>query len=273
MPSGRSGVCFLFVAESDLVLPEPAAFLRRLFLALACPCGPDPVNSWRMDTLGDDLVMLAIDTDGGRVRQADMLKYGVAGSELVRLVAKGLVTIKGGRLIAAGPGSGLRSRSGSGASSAGSATGDLELDMALASIAGRRRPPTPRSWVARPRRGLVNSYLTKLATAGKILRTPGRRARWQIADQNALASARARLDAIATSTGPVDLMAAAFGGLAHAANVDRVIYRGWDNRGLRKRMQQVAKGKWTAPPSDSGADADAHMAISAATQEAIAAAV
>ncbi|HET7014653.1 MAG TPA: GPP34 family phosphoprotein [Streptosporangiaceae bacterium] len=213
-----------------------------------------------MDTLGDDLVMLAIGTDGGRVRQADMLKYGVAGSELVRLIANGLVTIEGGRLIAAEP------------APAGSSTGDLELDTALASIAGRRRPPTPKSWVARPRRGLVNSYLTKLATAGKIQRSPAGRARWQITDQDALASARARLDAIATSTGPVDLMAAAYGGLAHAANVDRLTYRGWGNRGLRKRMQQVAKGKWTAPATRD-ADQESHQAISAATQAAVAAAV
>jgi hypothetical protein len=50
-----------------------------------------------MDTLGDDLVLLAIGPDGGRVRQANMVRYGVAGSELVRLVAKGLVKIDGGR--------------------------------------------------------------------------------------------------------------------------------------------------------------------------------
>jgi len=227
-----------------------------------------------MDTLGDDLVMLAIGTDGGRVRQADMLKYGVAGSELVRLVAKGLVTIEGGRLIVAEPASGSGSvpgpGPGPGRGPAGSATGDLELDAALATIAGRRRPPTPKSWVARPRRGLINGYLTKLATAGKIQRSPGARTRWWIADQDALATARGRLDAIATGTGPVDLIAAAYGGLAHAAHVDRLLYRGWGNRGLRKRMQQIANGKWTAP-ADS--DADAHTAISAATQAAVEAAV
>ena len=100
----------------------------------------------------------------------------------------------------------------------------------------------------------------------------GVRAKWWIADQDALATARARLDAIATGTGPVDLTAAAYGGLAHAASLDRLLYRGWDNRGLRKRMQQVAKGKWTAP-ADNDVDQDAHAVISAATQAAVAAAV
>src|SRR5215472_7565296 len=104
-----------------------------------------------MDTLGDDLVLLAIGPGGGRVRQADMLKYGVAGSELVRLAAKGLVTITGGRLAVAGE----------------AATGNFELDMALNSIAHAKRPPTPKSWVAKPRRGILDEYLTKLEDAGR----------------------------------------------------------------------------------------------------------
>jgi hypothetical protein len=181
-----------------------------------------------MDTLGDDLVLLAIGPDGGRVRHASLVKYGLAGSELVRLIAKGLVEIEGGRLVVTEP---------------VDSTGDPGLDAALASIAEARVPPTPKSWVAHPRRGLVNGYVTKLAEAGRIQRTGGARARWWIADQDALATARARLDAIATSTGPVELTAAAYSGLAHAANLDRLLYRGWDNRELRKRMQQVAKGK------------------------------
>lgn len=218
-----------------------------------------------MDTLGDDLILLAIGPDGGRVRQADTVRYGVAGSELVRLVAKGLVKIDGGRLIAVETASG-------GAATASSATGDLELDAALASIAGRGKPPKPASWVGRPRRGLIDGYLTKLETEGRIQRLPGARARWQITDRDALASAKARLDAIATGTGPVDLTAAAFGGLAHAASVDRLYYRGWDNRAIRKRMQQVAKGKWTAPAS-ADADRAEHAAISEATRAAVAAAV
>jgi hypothetical protein len=67
-------------------------------------------------------------------------------------------------------------------------------------------------------------------------------------------------------------MAAAFGGLAHAANVDRLYYRGWDNRTIRRRMQQVAKGQWTVPAA-TDADRAGQAAISEATQAAVTAAV
>ncbi|HEY3907116.1 MAG TPA: GPP34 family phosphoprotein [Streptosporangiaceae bacterium] len=213
-----------------------------------------------MDTLGDDLLLLAIDPKRGRVRAVHLVRYGLMGAELIRLVASELVLIKDGRLVVAEP---------------ATATGDLQLDTALASIADASKPPKPKSWASKPRRGIVTGYLTKLANAGKIHRSAGTRARWQVADQAGLATARARLDAIAVGTGPVDLEQAAYGGLAHALQLDRLLYRGWDNRAVRKRMKEIAQGKWTAPaaePADAAIRAE-QAAISAATQAAITAAI
>jgi Golgi phosphoprotein 3 (GPP34) len=196
-----------------------------------------------MDTLGDDLILLSIDPKSGRAREVYVLRYGLAGSELIRLVARGLVTISGGRLVVTG------GAATGDAATGDAATGDAQLDAALASIAGARRPPTPKGWVARPRRDITPGYLAKLEAAGRIQRAPGAgpKARWWIADQNGVAAVRARLDVIATGTGPVDLEQAAFGGLVHAVQLDRVLYRGWDKRALRRRLKQVAQGKWTEP--------------------------
>jgi hypothetical protein len=41
-----------------------------------------------MDTLGTDLVLLAIDPGKGRIRLETNLRYGLMGSELIRLAAK-----------------------------------------------------------------------------------------------------------------------------------------------------------------------------------------
>ena len=222
-----------------------------------------------MDTLSDDLLLLAIDPNRGRVRAVHLVRYGLMGAELIRLVASELVLIKDGRLVVA---------------ESASATGDLQLDTALASIANSAsKPPKPKSWASKPRRGIVTGYLTKLANAGKIQRSAGARARWQVADTDGLATARARLDAIAGGTGQVDLEQAAYGGLVHAVQLDRLLYRGWDNRAVRKRLKEIAQGKWTAPatepaPADAADAADAagqaeQTAISAATQAAIAVAI
>jgi hypothetical protein len=213
-----------------------------------------------MDTLSDDLLLLAIDPNRGRVRAVHLVRYGLIGAELIRLVASELVLIKDGRLVVA---------------ESASATGDLQLDTALASLAGASKPPKPKSWASKPRRGIVTGYLTKLANAGKIQRSAGARARWQVADTDGLATARARLDAIAGGTGQVDLEQAAYGGLVQAVQLDRLLYRGWDNRAVRKRLKEIAQGKWTAPaaePADAATQAE-QAAISAATQAAITAAI
>src|SRR5215472_3228633 len=55
-----------------------------------------------MDTLGEDLVLLSIGADSGRVRTAQKIGYGLMGSELVRLAASGRVDVQAGRIIVLG---------------------------------------------------------------------------------------------------------------------------------------------------------------------------
>ena len=55
-----------------------------------------------MDTLGDDLVLLSLGPDSGRVRTAQKIGYGLMGSELVRLAASGRVDVQAGRIIVLG---------------------------------------------------------------------------------------------------------------------------------------------------------------------------
>jgi hypothetical protein len=108
--------------------------------------------------------------------------------------------------------------------------------------------------------------------------------RWQVTDPGRAAAAAARLDALARSSGPVDTDGAAFGGLAHAAGLGAILYRGWANREPRARLKRIAEGKIAgAGPAEAAiadavggtalaADAASRTADHAATQAAVSAA-
>jgi hypothetical protein len=218
-----------------------------------------------MDTLGEDLVLLSIRPDNGTIATKSRLGYGLRGSELVRLAASGRVGITGDRIVVLD----------------GQPTGDEQLDAALASLAGARRPPRPKTWVGHPGSQIVDTYLARLAATGAIRPERGTVlafvpvARWRIADSARAADARARLDAIARATGPVDTAQAAFAGLASASGLGPVLYPGWANRQLRRRLERIAKGELTqaAGPAATvhatrATDAAARAAVQAATDAA-----
>lgn len=204
-----------------------------------------------VDTFGDDLILLAIDPKGGRVRQSFFVQYGLRGSELIRLIAADLVRLDNGRLTVAGYARG--------------STGDAELDAALSSIASASRPPGPKDWLRKSERKIVRSYLANLASAEKIRLADGSRAdgsradgsradgslatgvraRWRVTDQAGLAAALMRLDLIATGTGPVDPVRAAFCALVSASMLVPLLYPGLGDKRSRERLREVGNGKWT----------------------------
>jgi Golgi phosphoprotein 3 (GPP34) len=219
-------------------------------------------------TLGEDLLLLSIRPDQGNIATLHQIDYGLMGAELVRLAALGRIDIADNRIVVQDS----------------SATGDAELDAALASITQARRPPRPRAWVGKPRHGIRDAYLARLVSAGAIQAGPQGifgRARWQIAAPARVAEARTRLDTIANSSGTVGTAEAAFGGLAHAVGLDRMLYPGFGGRQLRKRLTEVAKGQWTvtavsgavADSVRSATDAAIMASTAAATQAAVDAAV
>jgi Golgi phosphoprotein 3 (GPP34) len=186
-----------------------------------------------MESLGEDLVLLSIRPDKARIGNADKIDFGLMGSELVRLAALGRVNVTDERIVVldAAP------------------TGDPELDAALRSLTGARRPPKATAWVGQPRRGIRDAYLARLAQAGVIQIEPARflgipvKPLLHLADSGRAAEARARLDAIALSSGPVDATQAAYGGLTHATGLAGLLYRGRDGRPARDRLAEVAKGR------------------------------
>jgi hypothetical protein len=190
---------------------------------------PEPADVLR--TLGEDLLLLSIRPDNGKVATAGRIDYGLMGSELVRLAASRRIEVAADRVV-------ILDRA---------ATGDAELDAALLSITGARRPPRAENWVGLPRRGIRNAYLERLTAAGVLRVEPspilGLR-RYRIAEPERVARARARLDAIAVSAGPgLDVRQTAFGGLACAIDLDNVLYPGRAGRPLRARLAQIAQAE------------------------------
>jgi hypothetical protein len=218
-----------------------------------------------METLGEDLLLLAI-RPNGTLGVAAKLRFGLSGSELVRLAAARRVDIARGRIVVldAAP------------------TGDALLDAALQSMQGGLRPPTAKAWVARSRPGLVQRYLDRLAAAG-VVRAERRKVlgvlpvtRWTVADTARLAQVRAGLDAIASGSGGLDSAQAALAGLAGATGLAQLIYPGFAGAAARKNLKQAGNHRRPADgigATDAAMQAATSAAVDASVQAATSAAV
>ena len=74
----------------------------------------------------------------------------------------------------------------------------------------------------------------------------------------------------------MDLAQSAFGGLAHAVNLDAHLYPKFADRRLRRRLREVGSGQWTQAVANavgSAASASTEAATRAATEAAMLAAV
>ena len=228
-----------------------------------------------METLGDDLVLLSI-LRNGVIGTAAKLRFGLSGSELVRLTALRRINITSGRIIIVDK----------------APTGDALLDKALASMKGS--PPEVKEWVANKNGDPTPRYLERLVSVGMIV-AESRKALglipvtgWRVLDAGRLAAARARLDAIAYGSGGLDPGQAALAGLASAIGLPSLVYPGFRGRGARRRIAAaVSSGgpaTHVAAPADvsgisgveldvatraavtAATDADVQASIEAATQ-------
>ena len=206
--------------------------------------------------LGEDLFLLSIRARDGKLMTRRRIDSALMGAELVRLAAAGRASITEGRIVA-----GDRA-----------ATGDAELDAALAGLAGAPFPPRPQTWVGLPRPGIRDAYAARLIAAGVLRVESGRlpgTARYHVTDTSRAAAARSRLDAATQSRGaPAVPAQAALAGLARAIGLGGVVYPGRDGQPRRARMAEIARQQVIAHRA-----AGPGVASRPAVEEAIAAAV
>jgi hypothetical protein len=197
-----------------------------------------------MDTLGEDLVLLAL-RPNGTMHAQQKLRFALAGSELVRLAAAGRVDLVYERILV------------------GDAreTGDPLLDDALADMRRRGETLSAEEWVARARPGLRERYLRSLEAKG-VVRIETHRAlglfrvsRWYVVDDARARQARARLDEVAASSGAPTPEQVAFAGLVHAAGLDTALYAAGSGAAARARLRQLAARRQAAAPALNPQDA------------------
>jgi hypothetical protein len=182
-----------------------------------------------MWTLGDDIVLLAIRQDG-KLAESAKLRFAVAGSELVRLAAARRIDVVKKRIVVIDP----------------TPTGDPLLDAALGGIVRSRRPPYAKSWVSHASTSLPAAYLDRLAASG-VVRKEHRNilmvtvTRWFAADIVRGTAARARVDEVAYSQGPVDSAQAALGGLVYAVGLAKDLYPGFKGHAARERLHRISR--------------------------------
>jgi Golgi phosphoprotein 3 (GPP34) len=180
-----------------------------------------------LETLGTDLILLSPLDKRGSLDLPANLAYGLAGSELIRLVARGSVEIRDGKIVVLDA----------------NGTGDPILDKALNGCLGH---PKAKNWVAR-NAATRTDYLEALQDAGTVRRDEHKAlwsftvTDWYVTDTRRASEAMARLDAVADSTGPVGVEEAALAGLAYATGLARLRYRGPVNAQRRKRLKRLAR--------------------------------
>ena len=182
-----------------------------------------------LETLGEDLILLSPLHKSGFMNTPSRLRYGLMGSELVRLVAGGYVEIVKGKIERL---------------DVPRAPTDPNLDEAINSI---RKSPKAKSWVAQTRLGIVDTYLHQLEAKGVVRSETSKSlkvfttTRWYIADEGRSAAVRRRLDDIAAGPQGLGIEDRSLAGLAYAIGLGAVLYPGREGKLRRKTLQQIAR--------------------------------
>lgn len=185
-----------------------------------------------MGAIGEDIALLAIKRNGTLVAY-ELLHFALAGSQLVQLAEARRIEIDHyDRVVVLDA----------------SPTGDALADCALAALTNLNRPPWVKEWVTRQRLVLVDKYLDRFAADGTI-RAKDRRAlglfrgdpRWVVVDAGRVSDVKARLAAIAATTGPVTSQQAAFAGLVQVVGLDVWLYPQRKDLATRNRLAAIAE--------------------------------
>jgi hypothetical protein len=209
-----------------------------------------------MSLIAEDLLLLLLDDESGKVRGWDGVETALGGAVLAELAILGAVTI-GERPSRWRPPL---------VSASGPAPEDRVLADAWAAVA--EKPRAPQDLVERLGKGLVATLGDRLAERGVLERHESRlwgllpRTRWPEADSSHEREVRRRLDDVLVQYAEPDDRTGALVALLVA--IDRVhkIVPGMSAREVRKRAKEVAAGDWAAR-GVRDAVVEAHAAVAA----------
>lgn len=189
-------------------------------------------------TLGEQVLLLSLDDETGRVREETRTACAVAGAAVLELVLAGRVEVADDRVCVRDPGP----------------LGNPALDEVLARIAegneGRRRPRRTKDCVQHLRgaavsganralveRGLVREEKSKVLGLFPVTRYPE-------TDGSVEKALRQRLEAVVLGGEQPDERTASLVALVHGAKLHRQAFPGADQRAARSRTKEIAEGQW-----------------------------
>jgi hypothetical protein len=195
-----------------------------------------------MTLIAEDLLLLLLDPESGKVSGSDSAEAALGGAVLAELAILGAVKVEERTSRWKAPK----------VSIAGALPSDRVLADALDVIAEKER--TAQSLVGRLGKGLVKTLGDRLADRGILERRESRlvgmlpRTRWPAVDSTHAAEVRATLTSVLVQAAtPDDRMGALVAVLAAIDRAHKVVDRGgMSRREVKKRAKEVADGEWAA---------------------------
>ncbi|MFF9000514.1 GPP34 family phosphoprotein [Streptomyces achromogenes] len=187
-------------------------------------------------TLGEEIMLLALDDETGVVQERTRADHAVAAATLAELALAGRIGIVDGKVA-------VRDRS---------PMSVPALDAALEAIAAREKPAEPYAWVSRlagtavagARRGLLDKGLVREVT----------KKRWGVfsvsrypeADGAPEAALRAGLSRVVLDGTDPDERQSALLAVVHGAGLHEAAFPEADQRAVARRMELLSQGNWAA---------------------------
>ncbi len=181
-------------------------------------------------TLPEELFLLALDDEDGKLHSGDAVVLGLAGAELTELALADRIAFEDKKIVVTDA----------------KPVGDAALDSALAGLVEKGEPVKPSSWLNKAKKHTRDTYADRLSNAGVIEENSKKVLglipvhRFPVKDAAAKAEIKARLDKVVLGGADGDDRTAALGALLHACKLGRHVYPGGDGSDARSRLKELA---------------------------------
>ncbi|MBU7597146.1 GPP34 family phosphoprotein [Streptomyces sp. P38-E01] len=186
-------------------------------------------------TMGEEIVLLALDNRTGALRSRQSVGWAVAGAALMELSVQGRIGIdrKKLHLVDARP------------------TGNEALDESLRWLVGKPAHPSlfaprVRGLVNREARRGVGKIQTSLVQHGVVRLEPGLLKRYPVLDPGPEKAVRAMLDQVVLGGYHPDARIGGLIALLHTTKLHKIAFPGHRPRDLKPRMKEISEGNWAA---------------------------
>ncbi len=189
--------------------------------------------------LAQDFVLLAYADDGMPETDSTRLDHGAGGALLLELALDERVDVRDKKVVVRDP----------------APTGDVQVDAALAEVAGDAKAHEPGHWVQHFAKSARQQALDVLVERGVLQREKGKvllvfsRTTYPApggVEPPAESETRARLRAAVAGVGPVEPRTAALCALLATTDLDRKVFADLDRKQVEARLTEIGAGSWAA---------------------------